>query len=94
MAYNQVRAKRKLSIIDNWRHGWKWASVRTSALGIGVMSMAEVFGSTWAGLPPSLQEKIPHADTLAIILFSVALVGRFFKLEKKETTDDDERSSG
>jgi hypothetical protein len=93
MADNQVITKRKLSIIDNWRQGWKWASVRTSALGIGVMGAAQVLGSTWAGLPPSIQERIPHADVIAMVLFGVALVGRFFKLEKGETTND-ENSSG
>lgn len=94
MANYKVKTKRKLSLIDNWRQGWKWSSVRTSALGIGMMGAAQVLGSTWAGLPPSIQDRIPHSDVIAMVLFGVALVGRFFKLEKKETSDDDETSSG
>lgn len=89
MADRKVRTKRKLSIIENWREGWKWASVRTSALGIMVMGAGQALGSTWAGLPPSIQDRIPHSDVIAMILFSVALVGRFFKLEKKENSDDE-----
>lgn len=85
MAYRgKMIATHRLSIISGWRDGWKWASVRTSALGIAIMGAAQILGTTWAGLPPSLQAHIPHADKIAIGLFVVTLVGRFFKLEKKE----------
>lgn len=94
MADRKVKTRHKLSLVDDWKRGWKWASVRTSALGIIVMGAGEAFGSTWAGLPPSIQDRIPHSDVIAMILFSVALVGRFFKLEKKETTNDETGSTG
>ena len=85
----QVTPARRLSLIEDWRRGWKWASVRTSALGIAVMGLAQILGSTWSGLPASIQERIPHSDVIAMVLFAVALGGRFFKLEKKETPCDD-----
>ena len=72
-----------LSIIEDWRRAWKWASVRTPALGIMIMTFAHFLGESWSGLPASLQQYIPHADKIAMFLFIVSMVGRLCKLEKK-----------
>lgn len=73
----------QLSIVEDWRRAWKWASIRTPALGIMIMGLAQILGQAWTGLPPSLQQYIPHADKIAMFLFTVSMVGRVFKLEKK-----------
>ena len=73
----------RLGIIEDWRCAWKWASIRTPALGIAIMGLAQILGQTWSGLPPSLQQYIPHADKIAMFLFTVSMVGRLCKLEKK-----------
>ena len=75
----KVIAYLKLHLIDDWDRAWKWASVRTSALGILIMGAAQILGSSWTSLPPSLQQYIPHADVIAMILFGVTMVGRLFK---------------
>ena len=87
MALKDLIEKAKASVIDDWKDAWKWASVRTPALGIALMGAAEVLGSSWNGLPQDLRENIPHAQTVAMILFGVSLFGRLIKQQKGPNDD-------
>lgn len=73
-----------MKLVDEWRHAWKWASVRLSALGALIMVLAEVAGQSWAALPPDLRAHIPHADTIALWLFVLIGVARVFKKGEKD----------
>ena len=74
-----------MKLVDEWRQARKWASVRLSALGALVMVLAEVAGQSWAALPPDLRAHIPHADTIALVLFIMIPIARVLtKGEKKD----------
>lgn len=79
---------RKVSLIDNWRNAWKFASIQLNTLGLFVMAALEILRQSWEYLPPHLQQKIPHATELGLILFALAIVGRLFVLEKKPDVSD------
>lgn len=74
----------KLKLIEEWRHAWKWASVRISAVGALLMAAAEIAGQTWAGLPEDVRASIPHADTIALVLFVIIPIARVLTKEKKD----------
>lgn len=84
MALKVLIDKLKIDTVHDISRSWKWASVQISALGIVIMGAAQVLGQSWTGMPPSIQDRIPHADTIAMILFGATLVGRVLK--KKDVT--------
>lgn len=73
-----------MKLVNNWRRAWRWSSVRLSALGAVLMGAAEVAGSSWAALPPDVRDAIPHAPTIALVLFVLVPVARVFKREGKD----------
>ena len=79
---------RKVSLIDNWRNAWKFASIQLNTIGLFVMAALEILGQSWEFLPLHIQQKIPHATELGLILFALAIVGRLFVLEKKPDVSD------
>lgn len=70
-------------LIDDWHRAFKFASVQISLLGVAAMGAAEVLGSSWGGLPPSLQDRIPHAQTIAMVLFVLNIGGRVYQKKGK-----------
>ena len=52
------------------------------------MAALEILRQSWEYFPPHLQQKIPHATELGLILFALAIVGRLFVLEKKPDVSD------
>lgn len=74
----------KLKLVDEWRNAWKWASVRISATGAVLMAAAEIAGQTWVGLPEDVRASIPHADTIALVLFVLIPLARVLTREKKD----------
>lgn len=81
---NQVK---KLKLIPQWKRAWRFASVLFSSLGMVLVSAVEHLGWALNSLPTAMQDKIPHASTIALIFFGLAIVGRFFKWEDKENED-------
>ena len=79
---------RKVTLIDDWRSAWKFASIQLNTIGLFVMAALETLRQTWEYLPPHLQQKIPHATELGLILFALAIVGRLLVLEKKSDVND------
>ena len=82
---------RKMTVIPEWKRAWRFASIRLSMLGVFIMTLSEILGATWSGLPPSLQDKIPHASTIALVLFALSIIGRVLKTQEKQ--DDPDRES-
>ena len=78
----------KVKLIPEWKEAWKYASVRFQAAGIFVMAVAQFMGEAWNGLPAGLQQKLPHASTIALILFGLGLIGRvLIKTDAAESAD-------
>lgn len=73
-----------MKLIDEWRQARKWASVRLSALGALIMLLAEWAGSSWNALPADLRAHIPHADTIALVLFLMIPLARVLTKGKKD----------
>lgn len=74
----------KLKLIEDWRKSWKLASVRLSLLGATLMVGAQIAGDTWAGLPVEVRNQIPHADTIAMVLFFLVPIARVLTKERKD----------
>lgn len=90
-----VKRSVKLVLIDDWHRAWKYLSIQFSALGFLLMGAAEVLGSSWSGLPPDIRDKIPHAQTIAMVLFALTMLGRVVRKRDKisvTTTTDNEAS--
>lgn len=79
---------RKVSLIPDWKQAWKFASVHFQAAGLLLMGAAQILGETWNGLPPFLQQKMPHATTIALVLFGLGLIGRILKKTEKTPNGD------
>lgn len=77
----------KLRLIDNWKKAWKLASVQINAVGLVFMAI-DFIGQTWNSLPPFIQQKIPNASTIALVLFALGIVGRLIKQRGKANDDD------
>ena len=43
------------------------------------VGVAELAGSSWSALPPDIRDAIPHAQTIALVLFVLVPVARIFK---------------
>lgn len=72
-----------IKLIDDWKKAWKFASVQISTVGFILMSVIEMANSALISLPPFLQQQIPHASVVGLVLFALGLVGRLFKLKEK-----------
>jgi hypothetical protein len=67
-----------MKLVDDWRRAWRWSSVQLSAVGAVVMGAAEIAGSSWSALPPDVRDNIPHAQTIALVLFVLLPIARIF----------------
>lgn len=84
-----IQKKRKLGLIEDWKQSWKFASTRINVVGLLTMGAAEFLGQAWSGLPSEIKDHIPHATTIAIILFALSMVGRIIKLREPDDGNDD-----
>lgn len=78
-------------LIPNWKRAWKFASVQLPVLGLILMSVSDFVQQSWASLPPQFQKDIPHATTIAMIMFALSLVGRLVTLTQKDNADADSK---
>lgn len=62
-----------------------------SSVGFVVMFLAEVLGPTWNSLPEHLHDRIPHANTIGLMLFGVGLFVRLltWRSDKKGCDHED-----
>lgn len=72
-----------IKLIPDWKRAWKFASVQIGTVGFILMSVIEMANSALISLPLHLQQQIPHASTVGLVLFGLGLVGRLFKLKEK-----------
>lgn len=78
------RQVKKLVLIPQWKKAWRFASIWFSSAGLVLMSALEFLGFVFNNLPNSIQDKIPHATTVAMVFFALTIIGRLFKWEKKD----------
>ena len=74
----------KIKFIEDWKKSYKFASVQWSTVGICLMSLADTINAAVAGMPKYLQENIPHAETVATVVFGLVVLGRILKIEPTE----------
>lgn len=82
----------KNALIAEWTGSWKLWSVQANALGLALMSFGEIMRDSWSQLPDGLASKIPHAETIGIILFGLGLVARVLKQGSKTHGGSDQPS--
>ena len=70
-------------LINDWRKAWKFWSIQLNALGLVILSCADIINQAWATLAPTLSHHIPHAKTIAITLFVIAIIARLIPQETK-----------
>lgn len=75
---------RKINLIEDWKSAWRYISVQFQAAGLLLMTLAQILGDTWNGMPATLQQKLPHATTIALVLFGLGLIGRVIKITEHE----------
>lgn len=77
---------RKISdyLIHEWQHAWKLWSVQLNAIGLGLMVFGEVMRDSWSVLPPSLADKIPHAEVIGMVVFALGIIARLTKQAPKK----------
>lgn len=75
-----------MKLIDNWRHGWKFWSVRLGLLGVilELADLANIILPVWSMIPDDVSAMIPDGASKAIgvALCALSLVARFIRQEK------------
>ncbi len=80
----RVRALQE-HVIDEWREGWRFWSVRIQALAVAAgtvfAALPNELAQIWASLPPELRAAMPPAVVrwLPILLGLSAIAARFLK---------------
>lgn len=66
--------RRKLQLIEDWNHAWKWASVRC-------MSAALTIQVAYEAMPETLRANLPHGMVThaSIALLVLGIIGRLVK---------------
>lgn len=77
----------QLKLVDDWKESWKFASIQWSAVGMVVMTVADLANQTWIQLPTDIQEKIPHSSTIALVIFGLSIIGRLLMIVPKDQED-------
>lgn len=73
-----------MKLVDGWRNAWRWASVRASALGVVLVTVAEVAQQGLLGLPDDVRAHIPSADAISIVLFVAIPLLRIVTFREKK----------
>lgn len=76
-------AHREMNLINNWKSIWKFWSVQLNALGIMILAFADLLNQAAAYMAPSLIGQLPHAQTVAILVFGAGLIARIVNQESK-----------
>ncbi len=78
-----------MRLIPDWKRSWKFASIQWNLVGILCM-FVEVANETWQLLPPQITDKIPNAPHVALVLFTLAMLGRLLKIKEKPNDSKEE----
>ena len=76
-------ARKKLGLIDDWQKVHTFASFRVGAIGT-LLSAIDLVFQIWGALPTELQEKIPYASTVSLVLFLLVMVSRVVKWKDED----------
>lgn len=74
-----------MKLIEDWRQGWRWWSVRTSAIGAILSGLAlalpDSLLAVWHLLPPGIAVMLPQGffAIAPLLLFVGTLVSRFIR---------------
>lgn len=79
---NTMIEKLKNALVDDWKIAWKFWSVQLNAVGLVLMTVAEILRDSVGMVPPSLAHLLPHAQTLALGLFFLGLAARLIRQDK------------
>jgi hypothetical protein len=82
------------ALVDEWKGSWKLWSVQINALGLAMMAFGEMLRGYWFQIPDWLLNRIPHAETIGVILFALGLVARLLKQKKKSPDADANDTNG
>lgn len=66
----------RVKLIEDWHIAWRWWSMQISAIGVVLMGASEILGQAWTSVPPDLRRYLPYADTIALVLFLLAMIAR------------------
>jgi hypothetical protein len=73
-----------MKLVDGWRSAWRWASVRASALGVVLVTVAEVAQQGLLGLPDDVRAHIPNGDSISLVLFVAIPLLRIITFREKK----------
>lgn len=76
-----------MNLINNWKSMWKFWSIQLNALGILILSFAEIINQAWVALPPTLSSKMPHAQSIAIVVFGLGILARLINQDKSNVEE-------
>ncbi|MGH6659728.1 MAG: hypothetical protein ACREBP_01015 [Sphingomicrobium sp.] len=80
--------KIKRHLVDNWRHAWRWWSLRFNALGLLILSFVsfDPVGAlgVWNMMPPEVRAYLPHNFVLWVggIFMFLSMLARVTKQKK------------
>lgn len=78
-----------MRLVDNWRGGWKWWSVRLNLIGNALLwsmlGWPDVAREIWASLPDEIKMLLPTRTALWIpaLIFVAGLIARYIQQGKK-----------
>ncbi|AHI60142.1 hypothetical protein FROZEN_91 [Erwinia phage vB_EamP_Frozen] len=72
-----------IKVIDNWRRAHKFGSLWWTLAGI-LFSVLEVLNSTWFSLPYDIQQKLPNASVVSLVLFICVAIARVINWVKPD----------
>lgn len=85
----------KSRLIDDWRKGHKFWSVRLSGIGIALQTLFLSWGNLpldiWNVMPHELRQHVPPriAFALPALFFAAAMIARFIQQGKKDADPSD-----
>lgn len=73
-----------MNLVNNWKSMWKFWSVQLSALGILILAFADILNQAAAAMPVALLHKLPHAQSIAIVVFGLGIIARLINQDKPD----------
>ncbi|AWN06198.1 putative holin [Erwinia phage phiEaP8] len=74
-------------VIENWKRAHKFGSIWWAIAGVIAM-LLEIFNNTWFSLPKDIQDKIPNAPLVSLLMFIAIIISRVIVWVRPEKEDD------
>lgn len=85
------KLKKRVGLVPNWRHCWKWATVQISAGGLLLVSALDVAQNYLNVIPPHMLKMIPHGSDMVTWIFVINLAARLIQIRPKGKPDADKK---